>query len=98
MRFGRTTRGHPDLDEARIWMRDEIDRLRALGYSELVGLRASPRHHAFTSRTGRQLVGETSVHWDGREGGPARVLVEVWEQRRWRLSRSICSESFSRAS
>ena len=97
MRFGRGARVHPDLDEARLWMQDEVDRLRALGYQELVGLRARPRHHPFTTRTGRQLVGETSVHWDSGEGGPLRVNVDVWEPRRWRLSRSICSDSFTRA-
>ena len=98
MRFGRKSRRHPDLDEARIWAQDEVDRLRALGYSELVALRASPRHHPFTSRTGRRLVGETSVHWDSGEAGPLRVSVDVWEPRRWRIDRSICSESFARAS
>ena len=97
MRFGRKARDHPDFDEARIWVEDEVDRLRAFGYSELVGLRASPRHHSFTSRTGRQLVGETSVHWDSGEGGQLRVDVDVWQPRRWRLSRSICSDSFTRA-
>ncbi len=96
MRLGRKARSHPDLDEARVWVQDEIDRLRALGYSELVGFRASPRHHPFTSRTGRQLVGETSVHWDGGEGGPLRVVVDVWEPRRWRLTRSVCSDGFVR--
>jgi hypothetical protein len=78
-------------------MQDEIDRLRALGYSELARLRVAPRHRRFTSRTGRQLVGETCVHRDSGEGGPLRVTVDVWQPRRWRLSRSICSDSFSRA-
>jgi hypothetical protein len=79
-------------------MQDEIDRLRALGYSELARLRVAPRHRQFTSLTGRQLVGETSVHWDSGEGGPLRVIVDVWQPRRWRLVRSICSDSFIRAS
>lgn len=96
MRLGRGARGHPDLDEAREWVRDEVDRLQALGYSDLVRLRVAPRHHPFTSRRGRQLVGETSVHRDGGEGGPLRVLVDVWEPRRWRLVRSIYSDSLIR--
>jgi hypothetical protein len=75
---------------------DEIDRLQALGYGELVRLRSSPHHHAFSSRTGRQLVGETSAHWDGGEGGPLRVVVDVWEPRRWRLVRRVYSDDFSR--
>lgn len=97
MPFGRRARGHPDLDEARLWVQDEVDRLRALGYSELVRLRVAPRHHPFTSRTGRPLVGETSVHADSGEGRPLRVLVDVWESRRWRLTRRIYSDSFTRA-
>jgi hypothetical protein len=79
-------------------VRDEIDRLQALRYRELEQLRETPRHRSFTSRTGRQLVGETSVHRDSSEGGPLRVLVDVWEPRRWRLNRSVCSDSFARAS
>jgi len=97
LRFGRGAGSHPDIDEAREWVQDEIDRLRALGYSELMRLRVAPRHHPFTSRTGRHLVGEASVHSDSGEEGPLRVLVDVWEPRRWRLSRSICSDSFVRA-
>jgi hypothetical protein len=97
LRFGREAGGHPDLDEAQEWVQDEIDRLRALGYPDLVHLRVAPRHHPFTSRTGRQLVGETSVHRDSGEGGPLRVVVDVWERRRWRLVRSICADSFVRA-
>jgi hypothetical protein len=79
-------------------MQDEIDRLRALGYSELARLRVAPRHRQLMSRTGRQLVGETCVHRDSGEGGPLRVTVDVWQPRRWRLIRSICSDSFTRAS
>ena len=79
-------------------MQDEIDRLRALGYSELARLRVAPRHRQFTSRTGRQLVGETCVHRDSGEGGPLRVTVDVWQPRRWRLVQSICSDSFIRVS
>ena len=97
MLFGRGARGHPDLDEARVWVEDEVDRLRALGYSELVRLRVARRHHPFTSRTGRPLVGETSVHADNGEGRPLRVLVDVWEPRRGRLTRRIYSDSFTRA-
>jgi len=97
LRLGRKARTHPDLDEARVWVQDEVDRLRALGYSELVRLRSSPRHRPFTSRTGRQLVGEISVRWESVEGGPLRVMVDVWQPRRWRLARSICSDSFVRA-
>jgi hypothetical protein len=78
-------------------VQDQVDRLRALGYGELVHLRAAPRHHPFTSRTGRQLVGETSVHWDSGEEGPLRVIVDVWEPRRWRLIRSITHDDFIRA-
>jgi hypothetical protein len=94
LRFGRTARIHPDHDEAGEWVQDEVDRLRALGYSELVRLRVARRHHPFTSRTGRPLVGETSVHWDSGEGGPLRVIVDVWEPRRWRLVRGIASDDF----
>ena len=96
MRPGRTARSHPDLDEARVWVQDEVDRLRALSYSELVRLRVAPRHRPFTSGTGRRLVGETSVHRDSGEEGPLRVSVDVWEPRRWRLTRSVCSDSFVR--
>jgi hypothetical protein len=97
-RRSRRSHIHPDLDEAREWVRDEIDRLQVLGYGELERLRTTPRHRAFTSHTGRPLVGETSVHWDSGEGGPLRVLVDVWEPRRWRLNRSVCSDSFARSS
>jgi hypothetical protein len=96
LRLGRGAKVHPDLDEAREWVQDEVDRLHALGYRELVRLRVAPRHHPFTSRTGRRLVGETSVHWDSGEGGPLRVIVDVWEPRRWRLTRSLSSDSFVR--
>jgi hypothetical protein len=78
-------------------VRDEIDRLQALGRRELEQLRETPRHHPFTSRTGRRLVSETSIHHDGGEDGPLRVVVDVWEPRRWRLVRSVCSGSFVRA-
>jgi hypothetical protein len=94
--LGRRARNHPDQEDARAWVEDEIDRLQALGYGELVRLRSSPHHHAFSSRTGRQLVGETSVHWDGGEVGPLRVVVDVWEPRRWRLVRRVYSDDFSR--
>jgi hypothetical protein len=95
LRFGRKARSHPDLDEARVWVQDEVDRLRALSYSQLVELRATPRHHPFTSRTGRPLVGETSVHRNGEEG-PLRVMVDVWESRRRRLNKTVASDSFVR--
>jgi hypothetical protein len=93
----RGTRVHPDLGEAREWVQDEVDRLRALGHQELLRLRGAPRHHPFTSRTGRQLIGEVSVHRDSGEGGPLRVIVDVWEPRRWRLTRSIARDSFIRS-
>ena len=78
-------------------MEDEVDRLRALGYPELLRLRDAPRHHAFTSRTGRRLLGEVCVHWDGVDGGPLRVAVDVWEPRRWRLIKSIARDDLIRA-
>jgi hypothetical protein len=91
-------RTHPDEGEAREWVQDEVDRLRALSYAELVRLRDAPHHRAFTSRTGRKLIGETSVHWDSVEGGPVRVVIDVWAPRRGRLIRSITSDDFIRAS
>jgi hypothetical protein len=93
----RRVRNHPDRDEAGRWVQDEVDRLRVLGYPQLLHLRDAPRHHPFTSRTGRQLVGETCVYWDGVDEGPLRVRVDVWEPRRWRIARSIASDDFIRA-
>lgn len=95
--FSSPANSHPDRDEVREWVLDEVDRLRALGYQDLLRFRNDPRHHPFTSRTGRQLVGEVSVHWDSREEGPLRVIVDVWEPRRWRLIRRIVSDEFLRA-
>jgi hypothetical protein len=97
-RIARRVPSHPDRDEADAWVRDEVDRLRALDYAQLMRLREVPRHHPFTSRTGRQLAGETCVHRDSVDQGPLRVMVDVWEPRRWRIDSSIASDDFIRAS
>lgn len=78
------------------WVEDEIDRLAAFSYEQLLAMRNAPRHHPFVSKTGRQLVGETCVHWDGRHDGPLRVIVDVWEPKRLRISRSIATDDFIR--
>lgn len=42
-------------------------------------------------------MGETSVFWDDRDGGPLRVMVDVSELRPRRVVGSIASDDFIRA-
>ena len=89
---------HPDHDEAAEWVAAEIQRLRALSYDELLGVGEldAPIHHRIESRTGRVLMGETQVFYDGRDPGPLRVLVDVCEPQSG-IVRSIVSDDFIRA-
>lgn len=87
---------HPDHDEAAAWVAAEIRRLRALSYKELLADLDSPIHYRIESRTGRVLIGETQVFFDGRDPGPLRVLVDVCEPRPGIVG-SIVSDDFIRA-
>jgi hypothetical protein len=87
---------HPDEAEAREWVQAQIERLRSISYAELLEQRDEPVHYAIRSRTGRELMGETYVFWDGAEDGPLRVMVDVCEPKPG-VVRSIASDDFIRA-
>ena len=57
----RRKRPHPDEVEARKWVSEQIDRLRALSYDDLLEQLDEPDHYTIRSRTGRELMGETQV-------------------------------------
>src|SRR5258705_13878828 len=92
----RRKRPHPDEVEARKWVSEQIDRLRALSYDDLLEQLDEPEHYTIRSRTGRELMGETQVFWDSREDGDLRVLVDVCEPKPGVVS-SIVSDDFIRA-
>ena len=75
---------------------EQIDRLRALSYDDLLEQLDEPEHYTIRSRTGRELMGETQVFWDSREDGDLRVLVDVCEPKPGVVS-SIVSDDFIRA-
>jgi hypothetical protein len=89
-------RRHPDEGEAQEWLHAQIERLRSVSYAELLDQREGPVHYPIRSRSGRQLIGETYVFWDGGEHGPLRVMVDVCEPRPG-IVRSIASGDFIRA-
>jgi hypothetical protein len=93
--FGRP-RGHPDNTEAQEWVHAQIQRLRSASYADLLEQRGEPAHYAIQSRTGRDLMGETSVFWDGSEQGLLRVVVDVREPK-FGVVRSIAADDFIRA-
>ena len=96
MRLGLRRRGrHPDEAETQEWAQAEIERLRSVSYTELLDQREAPVHYAIRSRSGRQLMGETYVFWDGGEHGPLRVMIDVCEPRPG-IMRSIASGDFIR--
>lgn len=77
-------------------MKAEIDRLRSAAESDLIAQVDTPTHIPFTSRTGAQLVGKTSVFWDRtQDPGSIAATVDVCEAKRGR-ARSIAQGSFIR--
>ena len=87
---------HPDGAEAAQWVKDEISRLRALSYQELLRYEGHALHCEMLSHNGRVLMRETQVFWDKDENGPLRSVVDVCEPKPGWVS-SIVSESFIRA-
>jgi hypothetical protein len=85
---------HPDETEARQWVAAQTERLRTTSYDELLLSRDEPTHYSIESRTGRVLMGETYVFWDGAEGGPLCVTVDICEPKPGAV-RSIASDQFT---
>lgn len=88
-------------DEAEVWVRAEIGRMRALSYSELVSMEGDSLHVEKTSASGDVLILETEVMWDGDPDDVIRVIVDVWNPNggRWfGIWGSEAKDGFIRAS
>jgi len=85
----------PDLNQAKAWIRGEIEQLRAASYETLITLEGTAQHEERTTVTGRLLGLDTQIFWDDRDKETLRVLVDVWDPTRV-ISTSIASESFIR--
>jgi hypothetical protein len=76
------------------WVAEEISRVRSLSYGEIRGHLDAPIHLVQTV-SGKPLVRETQVFWDGGKNGPLRVMVDVLDpgsggkRRWWRGVRSL---------
>jgi hypothetical protein len=87
-------------DEAAQCVAEEIGRLRALSYEELLRYEDHALHCEMLSAAGDVLIRETQVFSDsGGKGGDLRVLVDVWnpEGGRWGVVGSIAKDDFIKA-
>lgn len=84
-------------DEAASWVADEIARLRAMTYDQLLADQGEALHCEMLTSGGEVLIRETQVFWDDpTEKQNLRVMVDVWNPRKW-ISTSIISDDFIRA-
>jgi hypothetical protein len=82
--------------EAAAWVTTEIERLRSLGYADLLALEGQRKHRPMETNDGQSFGLETRIFWDDRERQNIRVMVDVWDPAK-RLSRSIVRDDFIRA-
>jgi len=58
-------------------IKDELQRLRLLNYSELVRLIGEDQISTPLGSDGKEYQMEVDVFWDGEKGGDVRVIVAV---------------------
>lgn len=80
------------------WVAEEIKRLRALTYSELVLYQARHLHCAGLTPSGLPVMRETRVFWDDPRQGALRVFIDTFEPRAGQMPPSIAKDDFIRAS
>ena len=56
---------------------EEVGKLRALSYAELVGRIGDPEVREITGSDGKRYQVETGCHWDSVEGGNVRVITAI---------------------
>ncbi len=87
----------PHEQEAAAWVAEEIARLRAASYADLLALEGQAEHQPREAEDGRQLVLEAEVFWDDRERRNLRVFVDVWDASSRVAVGSIAKDDFIRA-
>lgn len=87
------------MHEAATWVADEIQRLRAMSYEQLLAQRDQPVHVIRVTSDGKEACLETEVFWDDRPDGNLRVFVSVWGggRRFWNAARTYAKDDFIRA-
>ena len=56
---------------------EEVGKLRARSYAELVATIGEPELREVTGSDGKQYQLETGCHWDSADGGNVRVITSV---------------------
>jgi hypothetical protein len=85
-------------DEASGWVAEELERLRAPAFDELLGMDGEAVHREMRSASGAVLVRETQVFRDDGLSGPLRAVVDVYDpSARGLVVRSLASGGFVRA-
>ena len=72
-----------DKKEAALIAEQELEGLRALGYSSLLERVEEMEHHQVTGSSGTVYNVETMVYWDARAGRALRVIAAVDDGRGW---------------
>jgi hypothetical protein len=86
--------------QAEAWVVEQILRLRRSSYEELLTHLDQPIHEELRTASGKTVIRETQVFWDGGRDGPLRVMVDVWDPRSgakrrwWRGIRSLAIDDF----
>jgi hypothetical protein len=86
--------------QAESWVVERTSRLRGSSYRQLLAHLDQPIHEELRTASGKTLIRETQVFWDGGRDGPLRVMVDVWDpqfggKRRWsRGSQSLAIDDF----
>lgn len=93
---GMQRRSDGDRQAAITWVAEEIGRLRAMTYHELLAYEGHALHHEMLAPSGEVMIREVQVYWDDRPGGDVRVMVDVW---RWKGRRGVTAvqDGFIRA-
>lgn len=82
---------------------NEVRRLRALTYGDLLARRNEARHDDVTTPSGLPLLLEVDVFWDDERRRTFRVTVDIWQapasvgDGRWRGTTPIAGRDFIRA-
>ena len=89
--------GTVDAEAAQRWVDEEIARLRALSYAELLAMEDDAIHIQKVGVDGRPLILETEVFWDDHRRRTLRVVVDVWDATKRISWRSLAADDFIKA-
>lgn len=75
----------------RAWIGEEVQRLRALSYSELMDHKGQDVHCDGFTPSGIGVTRDSSVFWDGPRDGALRVMVDAFQHQPGRTAGSLRS-------